>query len=729
MVASTLHSANGGLTTAQSTLNQALGVAKQAGLDIGNDGSVSWNLPQTLDLLTNPTGLLTIGRIAGQVSDLIGRSLDHASIVDSHTAAELAKLSPQGTVATEVRLPAGGGGETDPASADEQKLRDALKQPINRTAIDEVAADLERHKNDHAFLTSFFLNGGADDLAQLAAVLEKDDTRNQHATLLSDDSQKVLKEAADALASATNLPTLQASSPGDPSPLAALSNPSDQNMWSVGMLAKYGPPGSQWNSTFLNILGSSMLDWRERVRQRPSYSEGNSILGNFDSAYSDSGNTYPEQPNWWNSLGISFQDGNNWGTQSGSAQSRADLALLQGFDPSYAILDKVAQNPSAAAELVGGTDGAQHAKELMSPYWGTPGHTFTDESQHAGAVIAAATGLTPNARPQASSDLYTQSVANVFSAVNDLEGGKGDTPSWIAADYAGSPPAGSQAATIEKYPETLPTAMRRQLTGVATLYVSDLASSSSNKSGSAPTPETLDGWDRKIVMSSPGVVKSVLQEIARDPSTAGTFHGVIKNAIGHAATVQTSNPGSESAAVFNDLGKLLGMQDDSTAKQAYDSAYNAQYQVAERRALLDQVIGIASNAPAPEKLSNVVGWGQVAVSAAAPAIESLVFPDPSGPTPTDVVNDQTKLLQDTQQDIKFTVAMGVVASPSFQWPPACRNEWWNIGADGKPHITNMDSFWAWWRNEGESTTDLQWEDIAGDGYSQANPKYTAPPMP
>src|SRR5689334_9366098 len=59
-IAGTLHAANTGITTAQSALNQALSVAEQAGLEVGTDGSVSWNLPQTINLLTNPGELATI---------------------------------------------------------------------------------------------------------------------------------------------------------------------------------------------------------------------------------------------------------------------------------------------------------------------------------------------------------------------------------------------------------------------------------------------------------------------------------------------------------------------------------------------------------------------------------------------------------------------------------------------------------------------------------------------
>ncbi|WP_027941836.1 alpha/beta hydrolase [Amycolatopsis taiwanensis] len=94
-IAGTLHSAGGGLTTAQSALNQALGIARQAGLDVGRDGSVSWNLARSVDLLTNPTGPATIGRLAGQVSGLISQSLEHAAMVDNQTAAALGRLTPQ----------------------------------------------------------------------------------------------------------------------------------------------------------------------------------------------------------------------------------------------------------------------------------------------------------------------------------------------------------------------------------------------------------------------------------------------------------------------------------------------------------------------------------------------------------------------------------------------------------------------------------------------------------
>ena len=49
------------------------------------------------DPLTNPTGIATTARVAGQVADLIGRSLTHASTVETHSAAKLDELAPRPT--------------------------------------------------------------------------------------------------------------------------------------------------------------------------------------------------------------------------------------------------------------------------------------------------------------------------------------------------------------------------------------------------------------------------------------------------------------------------------------------------------------------------------------------------------------------------------------------------------------------------------------------------------
>lgn len=188
-VSDTLRNAHGGFSTAQSVLNQAVNLAREAGLEVGADGSVSWNPRQTVDLLTDPAAAVTIARMAEEIAGLIGRALDHACTVDKHTAAALAALSPRAwprpmvsTRAQDDSPPSGIG------RSDEEKLRQALQEPIDREAIDEVATELKLYKENQDFLTGFFGNGGGDDLARLAAALEKDDTRTQHTTLLSENS-------------------------------------------------------------------------------------------------------------------------------------------------------------------------------------------------------------------------------------------------------------------------------------------------------------------------------------------------------------------------------------------------------------------------------------------------------------------------------------------------------------------------------------------------------------
>ncbi|MFD2415924.1 hypothetical protein [Amycolatopsis pigmentata] len=95
-VSDTLRNAHGGFSTAQSVLNQAVNLARETGLEVGADGSVSWNLRRTVDLVTDPAAAVTLTRTAEEIAGLIGQALDHASTVDNHTAATLAALSPRG---------------------------------------------------------------------------------------------------------------------------------------------------------------------------------------------------------------------------------------------------------------------------------------------------------------------------------------------------------------------------------------------------------------------------------------------------------------------------------------------------------------------------------------------------------------------------------------------------------------------------------------------------------
>lgn len=155
-IANTLRYAGGGLTTAQSALNQALGVARQAGLDVGTDGSVSWNLPRTLDLLTNPTGIATIGRLASEVSGLIGQSLEHASTVDNQTAAALRQAVP--------------GGHSMVSGAPGERIDS------------QVGADPRRDADEAARLAKKMPNLSDDELSRLEEILDADVHNPEFAT-------------------------------------------------------------------------------------------------------------------------------------------------------------------------------------------------------------------------------------------------------------------------------------------------------------------------------------------------------------------------------------------------------------------------------------------------------------------------------------------------------------------------------------------------------------------
>jgi hypothetical protein len=231
-------------------------------------------------------------------------------------------------------------------------------------------------------------------------------------------------------------------------------------MWSVAMLlrAPSGPKGTEWDPAFLRDLGNSMLDWRDRTPQRPEpVSRPGYQVPQFG---------YRDLPgNWYNALGVSGEASN---VRSGS--DNPTLAELNKYDPCYAILDRLGENPSASADLLSGSSGAEDARRLMSPYWGSPvPGGFGDESAHAAAALEAGAGATTDpvskdhpphsVRQDYPGDpRYAQAAANVFEAASAYaQGGEKYTPQWGHGDTAG-------------FPHDISDAQRRKPTSVGTCY-------------------------------------------------------------------------------------------------------------------------------------------------------------------------------------------------------------------------------------------------------------------
>src|ERR1700744_692232 len=108
-----------------------------------------------------------------------------------------------------------------------------------RTAITAIQLDIADHtkSGDTSWLTQFYTQA-APAVANLAATLNSED--GQHMVVLSPQDRKILNTYATGLAYADKNGTLSQTT------INAFSQ--SKNLWSVGMLFKFGPPGSAYGT-------------------------------------------------------------------------------------------------------------------------------------------------------------------------------------------------------------------------------------------------------------------------------------------------------------------------------------------------------------------------------------------------------------------------------------------------------------------------------------------------
>jgi uncharacterized protein YukE len=174
-VADTLRSGAGGLSSAQSSLNRALHIAEEFGLEIGKDGSVSWNAARTVEMLTDPAKLASVERLAKEVTGLVGGALDQATKVDEEVAAALRQHGAEQTdpVMTTMQYPADpGGGTWDPVGDAKKAAALAKKAPmLSDQELAELQSLLDTNAADPEFTTTFYNQLGAKGALRFTGVL------------------------------------------------------------------------------------------------------------------------------------------------------------------------------------------------------------------------------------------------------------------------------------------------------------------------------------------------------------------------------------------------------------------------------------------------------------------------------------------------------------------------------------------------------------------------------
>ncbi len=381
-----------------------------------------------------------------------------------------------------------------------------------RAAITSIELDIADHtKAGHSGWLTTFYTAAAPAVASLAATLNSED--GQHMVVLSPEDQKVLNTYATGLAYADKHGTLSQTT------INAFSR--SKNLWSVGMLFKFGPPGSAYGTqenlgkdadgnpvTQPNLL-AQVTTAIELARMRGGFTIP---LTGSDVPLGSPGSAYVQQ-------------------------------LMAEFDPAPAMLTLATQNGAAAREVLAGQDGEQIASDLM---------TRPVELYYASFDGSKLTGFMPVAAPRpyfdgeqivADSDplnwqdhqvTYPPDVIGKFLDTAANSGGRGTSPAAYNS-------ASAALHLIEATPSPtgddgihLPEPVRQALLHTAQNYMYDLAYSANNSGGNIVEPATsslpvfhllLNG---QVKNGQSNTMSTFLQQISYDKTDAATLDASAK---------------------------------------------------------------------------------------------------------------------------------------------------------------------------------------------------------
>ena len=204
-----------------------------------------------------------------------------------------------------------------------------------RAVIQSIELDISDHvkAGDTSWLTTFY-TAAAPAVANLAATLNHED--GQHMVVLSQQDQKILNDYATGLAYADKHGTLSQAT------INAFSR--SKNLWSVGMLFKFGPPGSAYGTQ--ETLGKDADG--NPVTQPNLLAQ---VTTAIELARMRGGYTIP----------LTGSD-----VPLGAPGSTEVSQLMQEFDPAESMLALSTQNGAAAREVMAGPDGKRIAVDLMT---------------------------------------------------------------------------------------------------------------------------------------------------------------------------------------------------------------------------------------------------------------------------------------------------------------------------------------------------------------------------
>ncbi|AOR32742.1 hypothetical protein BFF78_18220 [Streptomyces fodineus] len=539
------------------------------------------------------------------------------------------------------------------AQQEAQNLKQALdnpKDPTSRQTIAEIAQSLADHQDDPAYLQAFMANNGMDQAARAARVLHQQDGTHD-GVVLSKESEGIVAEFGQGVQAATSLAQAgKITLP--PDCVDKLTKPDGGDMWSVGMLFKYGPDGDKWDPHVLSAVGGAMLDWRQKNPMRPDHVKGDGLYSPGGYVEDDNGNY------WYKSLGLNV----DYRTDGTSDVKDTNIAAIDANDPSLALMQRLSQNADASRLVLTGKDGANHAAALVSDKWATPGQPSFDDAKFPAAVIRLAT-----------LDRKDHAKESAEAAANVINAG--------AAEYAKE----KNKDNYDKSQYPVNKGITQTLSTVFQAYVTDFADSTGTTS-----KQDAYAQDGQIVVGRQNA-QDFLSEIMQNGDEAGNVIQSINAQISLQARQPLDN--ADVARHLRDLGELRGEVFRAGKQVNLDAAALTDAEHTKALLWFNIISSGMASVPAPED-SALRPWVQAAIWAGIPYADSMFSTNNAANAEA---NSQGPKFDDAAA-MSVPLAEGLIRAGKIQ-PPPNHPEWADGNITFRKNTKDLDDFNWWWAHK------------------------------
>jgi hypothetical protein len=518
-------------------------------------------------------------------------------------------------------------------------------------AIQAIQADIQVHLNagDTKWLTAFY-NHGAAQVAGLATTLHNlsglaNEPLPEQLKVFTPQDTQILSTYAQGLAAVDKAGKLQQPAIGQFTQTPAL--------WSAAMLLKYGPPGSSYGT---NDPASESHGFLAQMTAAVYNAEQDGKL------QIPLGGKYPFPAQAYNQVN----------------------QALAAYDPLATLLQRDAENKTAAMQVLGGPEGGTIASYLLNG--GGLRYTYSNFSDPPGTYLTAVSLTSPvNGMLEVyETGIPDQTIGSFLDAATS--GPRGHTPAafqsaWAAVNIIDNTPAPLTNSTGFDWQVSAP--VRQALLDTFARYMPDLAAS---VSGPPSQPVYMPPGTKEYVIGvGQSQMSALLQEIAADQGDFVKIQAMTGLAMGTSVGLQAhgvSPPGLiDPVQTFAALYSRIGVE-----------AANVHISQAQQQDLQNQELNSMISL-AEAGFGVIPGGGTVLTSAKALASVSapMIPPFPTNSEQNAVAGADTAAGR-AQLMAEIPLVQGLMKTGALSQPPPPGS----FDAHGNPTLT----FGDWWRDTG-----------------------------